>query len=179
MQYNNIKKAELVTMINDKDTKIAELEAALKIANYTIGRYEDLMKNLIATSKGAIANAEKSQKVAEDSQKIAADAINVAKKVTGKKLAAPKPDTTEKKPMTREEALTAKYGSKEQRQQYILDKRTREQQDRKTKAQIYDRARTETTAECKATGNWVPKAQWTKIYNEKVDKYFAEAGLTR
>jgi len=116
MQYNTMKKAEIITMINDKDAQIAELEAALKIANYTIGRYEDLMKNLVATSKDAIANAEKSQKVAEDSQKIAADAINVAKKVTGKKLAAPKPDnTTEKKPTTYKDAINdykiQKYGN--------------------------------------------------------------------
>lgn len=195
MNYNTFKKAELIDMLNDKDALIEALQNYKKSADAQIANYKELMNKLSEAANRAIDSAKESQKIAEGFQKnsevahqIAEEAINVAKTVTtdkkntGKKGSgkknAPKPNVEKKQTYaTREEALTAKYGDKEQRRQYIAGKIAKDAEDRKTKASIYATARQETTEECRATGKWVPKSKWTEIYEKKVAKMMAEAGL--
>jgi len=195
MNYATFKKAELIEMLNDKDNLIKALQTYKQSADAQIANYKELMNKLSEAANRAIDSAKESQKIAEGFQQtsetahqIAEEAIKVAKTATngkngsGKKGSgkknAPKPDAEKKQTYTtREEALTARYGDKEQRRQYILNKMAKNAEDRKTKASIYATARQETTEECRATGKWVPKSKWTEIYEKKVAKMMAEAGL--
>ena len=160
----NVKIANLQELVNTQDAKIAELAKAVTI-----------LTKLITDNSTTATKAEPQKKVAEPQKKAVEPQKKAPKEVAknNKKTTNITPDTNKKdenyqgeKPRTREEALTQRYGAKEERREYAI-----------RKANIKARAYEDTNALAKATGKWMPKSEWKKIFDKKFSEYLKAEGL--